>query len=154
MTWLTPNFNSAERMDIYRSMFLLNRGFHFIVQRLEHVGKIMMKDRDLRDMLGMTQEIQLEINTLVLNNLDSVENNNVGRSSARSALLWKNDSKRRRQSESENLKIHLQPEPPSQGGSAPVSSILGKTITFVPCAPTNKVACRRIRAIDSPCNAA
>ncbi len=56
-------------------MFLLNRGFHFIVQRLEHVGKIMMKDRDLRDMLGMTQEIQLEINTLVLNNLDSVENN-------------------------------------------------------------------------------
>jgi hypothetical protein len=70
-----PNFNSAERMDIYRSMFLLNRGFHFIVQRLEHVGKIMMKDRDLRDMLGMTQEIQLEINTLVLNNLDSVENN-------------------------------------------------------------------------------
>ena len=70
-----PNFNSAERMDIYRSMFLLNRGFHFIVQRLEQVGKIMMKDRDLRDMLGMTQEIQLEINTLVLNNLDSVENN-------------------------------------------------------------------------------
>jgi hypothetical protein len=70
-----PNFNSAERMDIYRSMFLLNRGFHFIVQRLEQVGKLMMKDRDLRDMLGMTQEIQLEINTLVLNNLDSAENN-------------------------------------------------------------------------------
>jgi hypothetical protein len=55
-----PNFNSAERMDIYRSMFLLNRGFHLIVQRLEHVGKIMMKDRDLRDMLGMTQRYSLK----------------------------------------------------------------------------------------------
>jgi hypothetical protein len=68
-----PNFNSAERMDIYRSMFLLNRSFHFIVQRLEQVGKTMMNARDLRDMLGMTQEVQLEINTLMLNNLDSAE---------------------------------------------------------------------------------
>jgi hypothetical protein len=30
--------------------------------------------RDLRDMLGLTQEVQLEINTGLLNQLDSIEN--------------------------------------------------------------------------------
>ena len=48
-----PNFNSAERMDIYRSMFLLNRSFHLIVQRLDQL-KFLFHPRDLRDMLGMT----------------------------------------------------------------------------------------------------
>ena len=57
-------------------MFLLNRSFHFIVQRLEELGKTgIMNARDLRDMLGLTQEVQLEINTGLLNQLDSVENN-------------------------------------------------------------------------------
>jgi len=30
--------------------------------------------RDLRDMLGLAQEVQLEINTGLLNQLDSIEN--------------------------------------------------------------------------------
>jgi hypothetical protein len=30
--------------------------------------------RDLRDMLGLTQEVQLETNTGLLNELDSIEN--------------------------------------------------------------------------------
>lgn len=71
-----PQFTSGERMDVYRHLFLLNRSFHFIVQRLQEVGKSgMMNARDLKDMLGMTQEVQLEINTTLLNPLDSVEHN-------------------------------------------------------------------------------
>jgi hypothetical protein len=69
------NFTSGERRDIYRLMFLMNRSFHFIVQRLEDLGKTgIMNARDLRDMLGLTQEVQLGINTAVLDTLDSAEN--------------------------------------------------------------------------------
>ena len=70
-----PQFTSGERQDIYRLMFLLNRSFHRIVQRLEELGKTsIINARDLRDVLGLTQEVQLGINTAVLDTLDSVEN--------------------------------------------------------------------------------
>ena len=70
-----PQFTSGERMEIYRRIFLLNRSFHFIVQQLEELGKTsILNARDLRDMLGLTQEVQLEINTGLLNQLDSIEN--------------------------------------------------------------------------------
>jgi hypothetical protein len=56
-------------------MFLLNRSFHFIVQRLEELGKTnIINARDLKDALGLTQEVQLGINTAVLDTLDSIEN--------------------------------------------------------------------------------
>jgi hypothetical protein len=45
-------FTSRERLDVYRDIFLLNRSFHFI---------------------GLTQEIQLEINMLLLDRLHSAE---------------------------------------------------------------------------------
>lgn len=70
------NFTSAERAEIYRRLFQLNRSFHLIVQRLEELGKArIINSRDLRDMLGLTQEVQLEINTTLLNPLESLENN-------------------------------------------------------------------------------
>ena len=70
-----PQFTSGERMEIYRRIFLLNRSFHFIVQQLEELGKTsILNARDLRDMLGLTQEVQLEINTGLLNQLGSIEN--------------------------------------------------------------------------------
>jgi hypothetical protein len=69
------NFTSGERQEVYRLMFLLNRSFHFIVQRLEELGKTgIINARDLRDMLGLTQEVQLGINTMLLNELDPIEN--------------------------------------------------------------------------------
>lgn len=71
-----PNFSSGERMHIYRLLFLLNRSFHLIVQRLEELEKIgVCRSRDLAEMRGLTQEIQLEINTGVLNSFESVEAN-------------------------------------------------------------------------------
>jgi hypothetical protein len=68
-----PQFTSGERMDVYRSMFLLNRSFHLIVLRLDEL-KNLLSPQDLKDMRGLTQEIQLGINTAVLDTLDSVEN--------------------------------------------------------------------------------
>ena len=68
------NFTSGERQNIYRHLFLLNRSFHLIVQRLDQL-KFLFHPRDLRDMLGMTQEVQLEINTILLGPLESAENN-------------------------------------------------------------------------------
>lgn len=67
------NFTSEERMDIYRRLFLLNRSFHLIVVRLEEL-KPLFTAQDLKDMRGMTQEIQLGINTALLDSLDSAEN--------------------------------------------------------------------------------
>jgi len=68
-----PYFNSAERADIYRAMFLLNRGFHLIVLRLDQIQHL-LTTQDLKDMRGLTQGVQLEINTAVLNTLHSIEN--------------------------------------------------------------------------------
>jgi hypothetical protein len=72
---MSPNLTSAERMDVYRRIFLIKRSFHLIVQQVKELGKIhMLNNLDLRDMLGLTQEVQLEINTALLSQLDSVEN--------------------------------------------------------------------------------
>lgn len=69
-----PQITSADRVSIYRSMFLMNRAFHAAVTRLDELAGLLGK-RDLRDMRGMTQEIQTEINSLLLNRLESIENN-------------------------------------------------------------------------------
>jgi len=55
-------------------MFLLNLGFHRIVTRLDQIQHL-LSTQDLKDMRGLAQEVQLEINTAVLNTLESVENN-------------------------------------------------------------------------------
>ena len=67
-----PYFNSAERADIYRAMFLLNRGFYLILLRLDQIQHL-LTTQDLKDMRGLTQDVQLEINTAVLNTLHSIE---------------------------------------------------------------------------------
>jgi hypothetical protein len=67
-----PKFTSGERMNVYRSLFLLNRSFHLIVQRLDDL-KTLFTPQDMKDMRGLTQEMQLEINHLLLNKLDSIE---------------------------------------------------------------------------------
>ena len=60
-------------MGIYRRLFLLNRSFHVIVMRLDEL-KPLFTAQDLKDMCGLTQEIQLGINTALLDSLDSAEN--------------------------------------------------------------------------------
>jgi hypothetical protein len=69
------NLTSQERMDFYRRMFLLNRSFHLIVQRLDELTQTrIVSPEQIKEMIGLTQEVQLEINTLLLGPLDSLEN--------------------------------------------------------------------------------
>jgi hypothetical protein len=71
-----PILNSRERTAVYRLIFLLNRSFDLIVQRLDELAQTrIFNARDLREVRSLTQEVQLEINTLLLNPLESVEQN-------------------------------------------------------------------------------
>lgn len=75
MNKMVVGMTSGERQDIYRQMFLLNRSFHLIVQRLDELAQTKLFNvRDLREMSGLAQEVQLEINTMLLSDLESTEN--------------------------------------------------------------------------------
>ena len=87
-----PRLTSSERAGVYRLLFLLNRSFDLIVQRLDELGKTgLFTSRDLREMRGLAQEVHLEINTGLLDSFESL-NTAIGRSSERFAWPWKRDS--------------------------------------------------------------
>jgi hypothetical protein len=66
--------NSRERTEVYRRLFLLNRSFAQITQLLDELTQSsIFRARDLREMRGLAQEIQLEINVILLNPLESAE---------------------------------------------------------------------------------
>jgi len=70
---------SSERAEVYRLLFLLNRSFDLIVQRLDALGQTgLFTARDLREMRGLTQEVQLEINTGLLDSFEPVEHDDWG----------------------------------------------------------------------------
>jgi hypothetical protein len=70
---------SRERTELYRQIFLLNRSFHLIVQRLDDLVQTrIFKARDIREMRSLAQEVQLEINTTLLGPLDSLEHDDWG----------------------------------------------------------------------------
>jgi hypothetical protein len=63
-------------MEVYRRLFLLNRSFTRIAQLLDELTKSpIFKARDLREMRGLAEEVQLEINTVLLNPLELAEQN-------------------------------------------------------------------------------
>jgi hypothetical protein len=69
-----PNLSSGERQDLYRSLFLINRSFHFIVQRisdLENAKKL--KTQHFEELRGLAQEVQLHINNRLLEEMHTVE---------------------------------------------------------------------------------
>lgn len=71
-----PNLSSEQRLAVYRLLFRLNRSFHLIVTRLADSERLgIWQPRDIREMLGLTQEVQLEINTLLLNTFGTIEDN-------------------------------------------------------------------------------
>jgi len=70
-----PTLTSSQRAGVYRLLFLLNRSFDLIVKRLDELGQTgLFTSRDLREMRGLTQELQLEINTGLLDSVEPVEN--------------------------------------------------------------------------------
>ena len=70
---------SRERAEVYRQIFLLNRTFDLIVQRLDDLARTrIFSVRDMREVSGLAQEVQLEINTTLLSPLDSLEHDDWG----------------------------------------------------------------------------
>jgi hypothetical protein len=69
-----PNITSVERLAVYQLLYQINRSFHLIVRRLSQAETLNMLNRqDAHDMLGLTQEVQVEINTLVLDRFSALE---------------------------------------------------------------------------------
>jgi len=76
---MAPRLTSRERAEIYRQLFLLNRSFDLIVQRLDDLAQTrIFGARDIREVRGLGQEVQLEINTALLGPLDSLEHDDWG----------------------------------------------------------------------------
>jgi hypothetical protein len=76
---MAARLTSRERTEVYRQIFLLNRSFGCIVQRLDDLAQTrIFKVRDIREVRGLAQEVQLEINTMLLGPLDSLEHDDWG----------------------------------------------------------------------------
>jgi len=74
------NLTSEERLNVYRVLFQINRHFHLIVTRLSDSGRMsILEPNDIKEMLGLTQEMQLEINTLFLDRFGTIEDNDFAR---------------------------------------------------------------------------
>jgi hypothetical protein len=72
--------NSSQRKDVYRQLFLLNSLFARITQVLDGLAhNRLFKSCDLREMSGLAQEVQLEINIILLNPLELAEMNDWNR---------------------------------------------------------------------------
>ena len=72
MSSLKPN--SGERQNVHMRLLLLNGSFSLIVQLLDELTQTpILNARDLREMRGRAQQIQFEINTKLLNPLESAE---------------------------------------------------------------------------------
>jgi len=70
------HLTSEERLNVYRVLFQLNRHFHSIICRLSDAGRLsILEPNDIKEMLGLTQEMQLEINTLFLDRFGTIEDN-------------------------------------------------------------------------------
>ena len=68
------NLNSRERQDVHSRLLLLNGSFSYIVQLLDDLAQTsVLNARDLREMRGRAQQIQLEINTKLLPPLEAAE---------------------------------------------------------------------------------
>jgi hypothetical protein len=68
------NLNSAERLHVYEDLFRLNRSFANIVRKLFEMqdARVFNANR-LRELRGLTKELQSEINFHLLNTLHEIE---------------------------------------------------------------------------------
>ena len=67
-------FTDRERLEVYRRLTLLNGSFSLIAQLLDELAQTStLSASDLRAMRGRAQQIQLELNTKLLNPLESAE---------------------------------------------------------------------------------
>ena len=68
------HLSSGERVQVYQSLFLLNRSFHSIVRRLLELQEAhIFSPQRLRDLRGLTKELQTEVNHGLLNTMQGIE---------------------------------------------------------------------------------
>jgi hypothetical protein len=69
-----PNLTSGQRLDVYRTLSLLNRSFYLIVQRLEKLDAMrIFNPQHLKELRGLTQELQADVNNHLLEKLHFIE---------------------------------------------------------------------------------
>lgn len=69
-----PRLTSRERAEVYRMIFLLNRSFDFIVQRLDTLQKTgLFKSKAAKLFPDFAQELQAELNQEFLSDLHDLE---------------------------------------------------------------------------------
>jgi hypothetical protein len=69
-----PKLTSSERAEVYRFIFLLNRSFDFIVQRLDAIQKTgLFKSKSSKLFPSFIQELQAEFNQEFLETLHQLE---------------------------------------------------------------------------------
>ena len=76
---MAARLTSRERAEVYHQIFLLNRSFNLIVQRLDVLAHTrIFRVSEMREVSWLAQEVQLEINTTLLGPLDSLEHDDWG----------------------------------------------------------------------------
>lgn len=69
-----PHLTSGERVRIYRSLYRLNRLFHFTAGCLRDLDGIrVFNAQRLRELRGLARELQAEINYYLVENLEGIE---------------------------------------------------------------------------------
>jgi len=73
------HLTSGERLQVYQALFQLNRSFHFIIRHLIDLRRFRtFNPKRLAELRGLTQEMQVEINSYVAERLHTVENEDWG----------------------------------------------------------------------------
>src|SRR5215470_17347988 len=73
------HLTSGDRLQVYKALFLVNRSFHFIIWRLTDLRRFRtFNSKTLAELRGLTQEMQVEINSYLAERLHTVENEDWG----------------------------------------------------------------------------
>lgn len=68
------HLTSGERVRIYEALFLLNRSFQSVVRRLYDLDNTrIFNPQRLRELRGLTKELQSEANHYFVENLNGIE---------------------------------------------------------------------------------
>jgi len=73
------HLTSGDRLRVYQAVFQLNRSFYFIVLHLIELRSFKtFNPKRLAELRGLTQEMQVEINSYLAERLHTIENEDWG----------------------------------------------------------------------------
>ena len=72
---VNTHLTSGDRLQVYQALFQLNRSFHFIIWRLTDLRRFRtFNSKTLAELRGLTQEMQVGINSYLAERLHTIEN--------------------------------------------------------------------------------